>query len=99
MASLIDQLQKICLEAVLPAIGNRISEQVKKEEQPPRPYRKRDPGYALREMDVMSDREFKKLFRMNRSTFNRLLALVDPFIASKRIHERLVLLLELCMYC
>jgi hypothetical protein len=42
--------------------------------------RHRDRGYALREVDFLSDAEFQSMFRMNRVGFTALLALVSNFL-------------------
>lgn len=42
--------------------------------------RHRDRGYALQEVDHLSDNEFSSMFRMSREAFHRLLSLVAPFM-------------------
>ncbi len=40
----------------------------------------RNRGYALQEMDHLDPRTFKRIFRVNRATFDELLELVAPLI-------------------
>jgi hypothetical protein len=42
--------------------------------------RHRDRGYALREVTHLTDGQFKTMFRMSRESFEKLLALIDPFL-------------------
>ena len=42
--------------------------------------RHRDRGYALREVNYLTDAHFKTMFRMSRESFEKLLGLVEPFL-------------------
>jgi hypothetical protein len=42
--------------------------------------RQRNRGYALEEVNHLSDKEFTAMFRMSRSSFGSLLSMIDPFM-------------------
>jgi hypothetical protein len=47
--------------------------------------RSREHGFALNEMELLSDKEFTRMFRLNRSGFNHLLEKISPAISGKSL--------------
>lgn len=46
-------------------------------------HRDRDRGYALREMEALSDKQFTTMFRLNKLVFFYLLAKINPLISAR----------------
>jgi hypothetical protein len=53
------------------------------------PNRKRNRGYGLKEMDLLSDNDFKRMFRLSRNAFNFLFEILqDAYIESDEIKAK-----------
>ena len=52
----------------------------------PRYSRKRDRGYALAQMELLSDAEFERMFRLDRLTFQHLEERISPLVS--RLEEK-----------
>ena len=61
-----------------PSILSLVEDLMNEEELKRRGNRRRDRGYALVEVDELSDSNFITMFRMDRESFERLLRLISP---------------------
>jgi hypothetical protein len=47
----------------------------------------RNRGFALGQMDRLDDSTFKRMFRVDRSTFDEILVAIEPFLEEKKVEK------------
>jgi hypothetical protein len=47
----------------------------------------RNRGFALGQMDRLDDSTFKRMFRVDRSTFDKILVAIEPFLEEKKVEK------------